>query len=154
MAGGFHPVTTDQSGRYLAVRRDGYPAQDAGQNVNNQLYTFNAVKVYQVPNLLEEGAQIYFQTPPEDATWSAQNLIENFQNRVTYNDAGYPLIDAAQNRATFNSCYVTNKANLASTDNKFILGVDNLETKFQHAILLVQKLGTYDWDEPSYNDYG
>ena len=66
-----------------------------------------------MPNLLEEGAAIYLSTPPESAEWSAQNLIENFQNRISYSIYGEPIIDADQNLATFNSCYKANEAGLA-----------------------------------------
>ena len=44
VADGFHPITSEQSGRYIAVRRDTFPA--LGGFIGQNWYTLATFKVY------------------------------------------------------------------------------------------------------------
>ena len=57
VSSGIHSITTEQSGKYLAIRRDQDPTKGYPYSIG---YDFHAIKVYQVPNLLEEGVTIYY----------------------------------------------------------------------------------------------
>ena len=46
-------------------------------NGNNMNYELAHTRVYQIPNLLQFGAQIYYQTPAIDSQHSAENLVQN-----------------------------------------------------------------------------
>ena len=50
---------------------------------NNLDYKWSHIRAYETPNLLQFGAQIYYQTQPS-ADFDAVNLINNLESRTGY----------------------------------------------------------------------
>ena len=98
--GGFFPIGTTYNGRYLTFRRIYV------MNRSNY-YELNEVRAYQVPNLIQELANVTISadtSPSTSADVSATNLITNLNNRAPTNV--YNAINAAdQGLASYKSCY-------------------------------------------------
>ena len=70
--GGFWTLTNCK-GRYLILRR-------TGSGIANNWFTINEIRAYSVTNLLQ-GAVVIEAPDPKDPSFSANNLIENFEAR-------------------------------------------------------------------------
>ena len=55
---GFHRVTMTDTGRYLALRRETMPYKSVVSGKNLKNLTYNEVRIYQIPNIIENGAKI------------------------------------------------------------------------------------------------
>ena len=117
--GGFFPIGTNYNGQYLTIRRVHKPLSD-------NWYTLNEVRVYQVPNLLQELSTVAI-TPDTSASTasdtSATNLITNLGNRAS-NDS-FPIKDVNSVLATdYKTCFKVTDAEISSGGNLFKFGVD------------------------------
>ena len=130
--GGFINLDFPVKGRYIVIRRIG-PALP-GTNINK--YTINEIKAYEVTNLLNYGAKI-FKAPDATATSkTAENLINNLSVRSPGNTIK-PIVDDQGNRATFESCFVTNDSILGSNSNHlYDLTFDLGKPMMQNAVLI------------------
>ena len=83
-------------------------------------------------------ATIHYQTPPEDSAHSAQNLIDNQESRSSSN-----LLNARTDtayygaKASYNSCYVTTSANIATDGDQVKVVLDFQVPSFIHAVLML-----------------
>ena len=130
--GGFFPIGTAHSGRYLTIRRI-YLASGV-----NKTYNLNEVKVYQVPNLFQALSTVTItpDTSPSTASdTAATNLITNLGNRGSTSD--FPIMTVDKGLASYKSCFIVTETEIGSLDHIFKLGVDLGDSYMQHAILAV-----------------
>ena len=120
--GGFYEVTDDTSGDIVLIYRASNP--NVSNSGNWKQYGFNAIKLYQVPNLISLGASVYLENSPQLSGYEAQNLLEHLDSRTTYY-TGPRIIDLDQNTVTpADCCYMSDKTNLEANDFLFVLGID------------------------------
>ena len=117
-------------GRFITVRRD-----STGPD-GNDLH-LSALKVYQVPDLLQASgitAVITADTSTSVSGYEAINLIQNLQNRSSGNDQ-YALIASTNPKTTLgqHTCYKVAYAQMIG--GKIIIGIKFSELVFIHAII-------------------
>lgn len=115
---GFYRLISITEGRYLGLRRDGqhsvYNPSIVSVDLDNR-YQIDLVKVYQVPNLLEEFESKVKLTKDTSRARSsdetAMNVLTHLDNRTCANDLP-PLKNAAGDPAAHKSCFMSSHAEL------------------------------------------
>ena len=119
-------------GRYIVIRRIG----PALPGANSDRYGINEIKVYEVTNLLNYGAKIFKAPDATTSTKTADNLINNLSVRSPRNTIN-PIVDDQGNRASFESCFVTDDSILGPNNNNlYELTFDLGKPMMQNAVLI------------------
>ena len=115
------------------------------------IYNVNELRLYQTPNLLQELDTVTISAPAaRKQKFAAQNLIENLGARTSGNTR-MAIIDADDNRATYESCYSVRHGELSSLGNLMEMTFNLGKSYFVHSVLVVQDLEGNDKPNNNYS---
>jgi hypothetical protein len=111
------------------------------------------VRLYEAPNLMMVASPSIVTAPTESvAGHVATNLIQGLNRRQASSEFG-PLTAVGSADGLVKTCFTTDKAQLAGTYNKYVLGVGFNRSVFMNAVLVVQDIVAWNSPEVNYNRF-
>ena len=137
---GFHELDSNVKGRYIVVRRTGWPTYKA-----DAPFSLGKLNVFQCQNLLQvDGvtASITSDTSPAppSSEFVATNLIENLSIRASSTTYCPPINENQDQVPCYKSCFKSDQDDWLD-DKTFILGIDLGDSYFAHSVMLTADLG-------------